>query len=156
MKVKDAMTRDVRICGINDDLARAARTMWMRNCGVLPVVDKHGEVVGILTDRDVCIAAGCRNWPPTRIAVADVMTRRVYSCAPETDIHEALRIMRDKKVRRLPVIDATRRLCGILSLNDVAIKALGEHNPAELSANDVEDTLAAICSHGSTIQRHAA
>ena len=155
MKVKDVMTKDVRICGINDDLSTAARTMWTRDCGVLPVVGKDGHMVGVLTDRDVCIAAGCKNLPPAMIGVSDVMTRRVFSCAPESPIRDALQILREKQVRRLPVIDANGRLCGILSLNDVALKALATKKPSELSATDVEQTLAAICRPRSPIQAAA-
>jgi CBS domain-containing protein len=145
MKVKDVMTRDVRICGLNDDVSTAARTMWMRNCGALPVVAKDGSVVGIVTDRDLCIAAGSKNREPSRISVSEVMTRALYSCRPEADIREALKIMREKKVRRLPVIDGKGKLCGILSLNDVALKAREVAKPSELSAEDVESTLDAIC-----------
>ena len=145
MKVKDVMTKDVRICGINDDVSTAARTMWMRNCGVLPVVAKDGSVVGIVTDRDLCIAAGSKNREPSRISVSEVITHRLYSCAPDADVREALQIMREKRVRRLPVLDADGKLCGILSLDDVALKARQAAKPAELSAEDVEITLEAIC-----------
>jgi CBS domain-containing protein len=147
MKVKDVMTRDVRICGINDDVSTAARTMWMRNCGALPVVAKDGSVVGIITDRDICIAAGSKNREPSRISVSEVMTRVLNSCRPEADVREALQIMREKQVRRLPVIDGKGKLCGILSLDDVALKAHVAAKPAELSAEDVEITLEAICRH---------
>lgn len=145
MKVKDVMTKDVRICGINDDLSTAARTMWMRSCGALPVVAKDGSVVGVITDRDICIAAGSKNRESSRISVSEVMTRALYSCSPDADVREALRIMREKQVRRLPVLGANGKLCGILSLDDVALKVREVAKPAELSAEDVEITLEAIC-----------
>ena len=147
MKAQDVMTKDLRICGINDDLSTAARTMWMRDCGVLPVVDKQGEVVGVLTDRDICMAAGSKNIEPSRIKVNEVATRKVYSCSPETEIREALAMMRKNRVRRLPVLDAKGKLRGILSLDEVAVKAREIANPAELSAEDIEQTLEAICRH---------
>ena len=81
------------------------------------------------------------------ITVSEVMARRVYSCLPDAEIREALQIMREKQVRRLPVIDAKGKLCGILSLNDVAIKARDAAKPEELSADDVEKTLEAVCRH---------
>jgi predicted transcriptional regulator len=118
--------------------------MWMRDCGVIPVVD-NGQVVGVITDRDICIASGSKNREPSMITVSEVMTRRLYSCSPDADIREALQIMRERRVRRLPVIDAKGKLCGILSLNDVAIKAREAGKPNELSAEDVEKTLEAIC-----------
>ena len=146
MKVKDVMTKDVRTCGLDSDLSVVAGMMWMRDCGVIPVVD-NGQIVGVITDRDICIAAGSKNREPSMITVSEVMARRVYSCPPDAEIREALQIMREKQVRRLPVIDAKGKLCGILSLNDVAIKARDAAKPEELSADDVEKTLEAICRH---------
>jgi CBS domain-containing protein len=146
MKVKEVMTKDVRTCALNSDLSEVARTMWMHDCGVIPVVD-NGQVIGVITDRDICIAAGCKNQVPAAITVGEVMTRKLYSCLPDADIREALETMREKQVRRLPVIDAKGKLCGILSLDDVAIKAREAANPAELSAEDIEQTLEAICRH---------
>jgi CBS domain-containing protein len=144
MKVKDAMTKEVRTCGLDSPLSEVARIMWRRDCGVIPVLDK-GEVIGVITDRDICIAAGCKNVPLAGITVGEVMTRKLYSCLPDTDIREALETMREKQVRRLPVVDANGKLCGILSLDDVAIKARKVANPAELSSEDIENTLEAIC-----------
>jgi CBS domain-containing protein len=152
MKVQDVMTKDVKTCKVDADLSMAARTMWMRDCGVLPVVNDEGEVVGILTDRDICIAAGSKNHEPSSIPVSEVITRRVHTCSPGADIHEALEIMRANQVRRLPVVDEQGKLCGILSLNDVAIKAREVRDSTELSAEDVENTLEAICRRRSAPQ----
>ena len=154
MKVKDVMTKDVRICGIDDNLSTAARTMWLTDCGILPVVDSKGTVIGVLTDRDICMAAASKDRMPSRIAVSEVMMRQLYSCLPEADIREALQIMRKNRVRRLPVIDAKGILCGILSLDDVAVKTREADKPAELSAEDVELTLETICRR--TAQKEAA
>jgi CBS domain-containing protein len=144
MKVKDLMTKDVRTCGLDSDLSAVARTMWLRNCGVVPVVD-NGQVVGVITDRDICIAVGSKNREPSLITVSEVMTRKLFSVPPDADIREALQVMRERQVRRLPVIDAKGKLCGILSLNDVALRAWETAKPEELSADDVERTLEAIC-----------
>ena len=154
MKVKDVMSQDVRICGINDNLSTAARTMWMRDCGILPIVNNKGTVVGVLTDRDICLAAGSKDRRLSSIAVNEVMMRQLYSCPPEADIREALQIMREKRVRRLPVVDSKGALRGILSLDDVAVKMRAADKPAELSAEDVEITLEAICRR--TPQKEAA
>lgn len=146
MKVKDVMTKEVRTCESDTNLSEVARTMWISDCGIIPVLENE-EVIGVITDRDICIAAGCKNQVPAAITVSEVMTRKLYSCLPDADIREALETMRNKQVRRLPVIDAKGKLCGILSLNDVAIKARDVMNPAELSAEDIEQTLEAICRH---------
>lgn len=121
--------------------------MWKGDCGILPVVTDSGKVVGMITDRDICMAAATKHRDPANIRVKEVTSGKVYGCSPDTDIHEALKIMREKQVRRLPILDAqTKTLAGILSMNDVALKAQGGAR-AELSAEDVETTMRGICTH---------
>jgi CBS domain-containing protein len=146
VKVQDVMTYDVQTCGPETNLSAAAMQMWKGDCGVLPVV-AGGKVVGMITDRDICIAAATKHRDPTNIRVKEVISGQVYGCSADTDIHEALKIMQQKQVRRLPIISAEDgRLCGILSMNDIALKAR-DNRTAELSAQDVENTLKAICAH---------
>jgi CBS domain-containing protein len=147
MKVRDAMTREVKTCAPETDLAAAARSMWMRNCGILPVVDDKGEVAGVITDRDICIATGCRRRDPATILVSEVMTRQVHSCLPEADICEALQIMEQKQVRRLPVIDSAGKLCGVLSLNDMVLRINPDATAPEPCARDIHAALRSICAH---------
>jgi CBS domain-containing protein len=147
MKVKDVMTKEVKTCAPETDLAAAAMSMWMRDCGVLPVVDGRGQVVGMITDRDICIATGCRRRDPATILVSEVMTQQVYSCSPQNDVSEALQIMRQKQVRRLPVIDFAGKLCGVLSMNDVALKVQPDAKAPEPGAQDIHATLKSICAH---------
>jgi CBS domain-containing protein len=147
MKVKEVMTREVKTCAPETDLAAAARSMWMRNCGILPVVDDKGEVVGVITDRDVCIATGCRRRDPATILVSEAMTGQVHSCSPETDLREALQLMQQKQVRRLPVIDVAGKLCGILSMDDVALKVKPDAKAPEPGAREIHATLKSICAH---------
>lgn len=148
MKVKDVMTYDVHTCRPDTDLAMAAMQMWDGDFGVLPVVDGK-KVVGMITDRDICMAAATKRRDPGTIRVDEVMTGQVFACSPDTDVQEALKIMRQNKVRRLPIIHAVdRRLAGLLSLNDVALKAQSDAN-AELSAQNVEETIRTICAHRS-------
>lgn len=147
MKVQDVMTREVQICRPETNLSAAAMQMWKGDYGILPVVTAAGKVVGMITDRDICMAAATKHRDPATIRVDQVMTGRVYGCSSDTDIHEALKIMREKKVRRLPILSAEDgTLEGILSMNDVALKAEGGVR-AELSAEDVEKTMRAICAH---------
>lgn len=147
MKVKDIMNRDVHSCRLDTDLAMAAMQMWDGDFGVLPVVANGGTVVGMITDRDICMAAATKRRDPGEIRVEEVMTGQVYGCAPDAEIHEALKIMEQRRVRRLPVMSAEDgKLVGILSLNDVALKAQADAK-ADLSAQDVETTLKSICTH---------
>jgi CBS-domain-containing membrane protein len=147
MKVQDVMTYDVQTCRPETNLAAAAMQMWRGDFGILPVVTAAGKVVGMITDRDICMATATKHRDPANIRVKDVMSDKVHGCSADTDIHEALKIMQQKQVRRLPIISAEDgRLQGILSMNDIALKAKAERN-AELSAEDVENTLTAICTH---------
>ena len=147
MKVKDVMTRDVQSCGPETNLAAAAMQMWKGDFGALPVVAANGEIVGMITDRDICIAAAMKHRDPANIPVKDVISGEVYACSPEAEIHAALRIMQRKRVRRVPVRNADDgKLVGILSMNDLALRAEGGIR-AELSAEDIENTLRAICTH---------
>jgi CBS domain-containing protein len=147
MKVKDVMTREVKTCTPETDLSAVAQSMWMRDCGVLPVIDQRGQVVGMITDRDICIATGCRRRDPATIIVSEVMTRKVHSCSPEIDLYEALKIMQQKQVRRLPVIDAAGKLRGLLSINDVALKIQPDAKAPELALREINAALKSICAH---------
>jgi CBS domain-containing protein len=121
MKVRDLMTRDVRTCQADDDLAVAGRTMAHAGCGALPVRGPGGEVVGFLTDRDLCAYVCEKDRRPSEMKVAEVMHREVWACAPDHDVEEALAIMRRHHVRRLPVLDDANRIVGLVSIDDVVM-----------------------------------
>lgn len=147
MKVKDIMNREVHSCRPETNLTMAAMQMWDGDFGVLPVVANGGTVVGMITDRDICMATATKHCDPAAIRVDEVITGQVYGCSPDTEIHQALKIMQQRRVRRLPVMSAEDgKLVGILSLNDVALKAQADAK-ADLSAQDVESTLKSICAH---------
>jgi len=147
MKVHNVMTRDVHTCRPETDLSVAAMQMWNGDFGALPVLADGGKVVGMITDRDICMAAATKHRDPATIRVDEVITGEVYRSSPDTDIHAALKIMEKRQVRRLPITSAEDgKLVGILSMNDVVLKAQTDGG-AELSAQDVENTLKAICVH---------
>jgi CBS-domain-containing membrane protein len=148
MKVHDLMTREVKSCDVDTNLAAAAALMWAGDCGALPVV-KEGRVVGIITDRDIALAVGTRRRIAEEIPVREAMSGDVFACSPEEDIHSALKTMRRDRVRRLPVINDHGELEGILSMNDVALHAekVDGAKPSRLSYDDVVNTFKAICEH---------
>jgi CBS domain-containing protein len=123
MKVQDIMTANVRSCRTESSLATAAHLMLDNNCGFVPVVDDSGIVIGVLTDRDVCLAVAQKDRPASAIKVDEMYTRTVYSCEPADDIHVALHKMEAGKVRRLPVIGKEGRLRGIVSMTDILLHA---------------------------------
>lgn len=146
MLVKDVMTKDVATCGPDESLHAAARVMWERDCGFVPVVDRGtGRLVGVLTDRDVCMAAYTKGMRLDAIPVRDVMTKNLKTCAPDHDLSGAESIMSEGQVRRLPVVDAKGALLGILSLNDLALEAAQERSSRAREA--VAETLGRIGRH---------
>jgi CBS domain-containing protein len=151
MRVQDVMTKNVVSCKPDANLAAATALMWDHNCGQLPVVDDHGKVVSVITDRDICIALGTRNMPAAEVSVGEVICRPAVLCSPDDDLRFALRIMAAKRVRRLPVVDLGGALLGILSLDDVALQARhhGDTDRPPVSFEDVMLTLRAIYKHGS-------
>ncbi len=149
MKVQNLMKDKVKVCGFNTNLAEAVALMWEGDCGLLPVITESGDVEAVITDRDIAIALGTRNQCAYEIPVGEVITGKVYACAPEDDIHTALKTMRKEKVRRLPVVNPEGKLQGILSLNDIAIHAqpFDGHQIVAISYDDVVNTFKAICEH---------
>lgn len=125
MKVQDVMTGAPCSCKPTDALVVAARIMWEDDCGCVPVVDDHGALVGMVTDRDACMAAYTRGRRLDEIQVGSVMARQLCSCSPEDSLSEAERYMQEYQVRRLPVVDAHNRLVGVLSCNDLIRHAAG-------------------------------
>jgi CBS domain-containing protein len=143
MKVADSMTRDVRACSVHDSLNAAARVMWENDCGCVPIVDSQGRLVGIVTDRDICMAAYTQGVPLEAIAVERVMAARVISCGRTDDLDTAHRLMRKHEIHRLPVVDSRGRLTGILSLSDVVNQA-SQAGAASSEAVEIIATLSAI------------
>lgn len=154
MNVSDLMTTAVKSCGVHDDLQRAAQLMWEHDCGVVPVIDDDGRVVGMITDRDVCMAAYTHGQPLWQLAVTDAMAKHVHGVSETDPVEIAETLMRRVGVRRVPVLDSERHLKGILSMNDLARHAHGSvgRKANGLSGDSVVRTLAAICAPRPTAQ----
>lgn len=146
MAVKDFMTSNVKSCNADTDLSTVAKMMWDGDCGAIPVVNDSQNVIGMITDRDICIAAGTRATSPSNIRVRDVMSGDVYACAPDDDVQTALKTMREQRIRRLPVLDRQERMAGIISMNDLVIGAECRKG-ADVPGEEFLNTLKAICAH---------
>ena len=142
MKIQDVMSAPAQTCRPSSELGVAATTMLETDCGCLPVVDGHGRVVGILTDRDVCLAVAARHKSPWQIPVRDAMTKRVVTCQQTDDVSVALAAMTEHRVRRLPVVDAEGLLKGVLSIDDL-IRHAGTGR-ARVAPEALLDTLRAV------------
>ena len=153
MNVAELMQQDVRTCAASDSLAVPAQIMWERDCGSVPVVGDGGELRGMITDRDICMAAYLRGKPLHECTVAEVMSRPAIASRPNDTLQKAEDTMRDNRIRRLPVVDENGHLTGILSLNDLALAARpGGPRPKDLGSETIASTLAAICQHRRSAQ----
>jgi CBS domain-containing protein len=147
MKVQDIMTANVESCGPESDLAAAAMIMWKRDCGSVPVVDGERKVVGMITDRDICMAVSTRNKLATDIKVGEVISGRVYACAPDDRVKDALETMQSAQLRRLPVVDDDGVLHGILSINDVVLHSKKGQSKKHVSFREAMETLKILSEH---------
>ena len=149
MKVKDVMTPNAKAIWLTESLADAAKLMWEHDCGVLPIIKDGQKVVGMITDRDICMGAAVRDRNPSDISVKEVMTTSVYFVTPEDEIDEALQLMQAHKIRRLPVVNPEGELEGILSMNDIVLNATAPNVETGDSIDyaDVVKTYQAICQH---------
>jgi CBS domain-containing protein len=153
MNVNSLMRSDARWCSPSTSLAEAGRIMGQAACGFLPVV-REGQVIAVVTDRDLCLALAERDQPASEIAVGEVMSGALHTCQVRDDLAVALARMREKGVRRLPVLDENRRLAGVLTLDDIALaarafEAAGSSGPLY---PDVASALQAIALSQSTPQ----
>lgn len=145
MKVSAIMTESPASCSLDMNLGAVAEIMWKNNCGFLPVVGSDEKVVGVLTDRDMCIAMATRNQLPADITAQQVTSGTVIACQAEDDITTVLETMGEKGVRRLPVLDAEGKLAGILSVDDI-VRHADAKNSSPLSYSHVVQSLKKVFS----------
>jgi len=161
MKVSDLMTKEVRACHPHDSLNRAAQLMWENDCGAVPVVDSGLKVIGMLTDRDICMAAYTQGVALLDASVGSAMSGNVCVCNPGDNITSAAEQMREHQIRRLPVVDDDQQLIGILSMSDIAREIdrlrASKSKKRPIKEGELIETLGAICSrHGNGSASHAA
>jgi CBS domain-containing protein len=137
--IHEIMTRTVRTCRPDDTLDVAAKNMWDGDIGCVPVLDDLGGVVGVITDRDACMAAYTRNRKLSEIRVRDIMAAKVVSCAPDTTVEAAAAKMATHQIHRMPVVE-NGTLVGMLGLSDVVLHV----NDVSPCAADIVAALAAI------------
>lgn len=148
--VEDIMTRTPWYCSPETNLASVAELMWKHDCGALPIV-AEGHVLAMITDRDVAIALGTRNVPARAVTAIEAAKGPVVYCRAGDDIHAALHLMGEARVRRLPVVNDRDELVGMIGVNDLILAArpLDGRKP-ELNDEEVIETMRRICAHAST------
>jgi CBS domain-containing protein len=128
-RAADVMKREVQLVTPDDTVHRAAELMMLANVGFLPVCDRERNVVGTVTDRDIVVRAVANGLSLSTCRVGDVMTRQVVACHPDDELTLAERLMGQRQISRMVIIDDNGKLAGVISLSDVA-----EHEPARRAA----------------------
>ncbi len=142
MQTKELMSREPRAVRMSERLDAAARVLWDQDCGICPVVDGMGVLVGVVTDRDLCMATYTQGKVLAEIPVMVAMARAVRTCRPEDSIAVVMQTMQQVQVHRLPVVDSRGLLVGMVSTNDLVRAA--NTRPAVVDAAAVVKLLAAI------------
>jgi CBS domain-containing protein len=145
MNVEELMTKPVVTIKAHEHLSVAAQKMWDTDCGVLPVVRDDGRLVGILTDRDICMSAWSQGRVLETIRADEAMSKQVFAVKPDQEIGVAERLMAEHRIRRLPVVDANEKPVGIVSMNDLAREVTRAGGRIKNGVARAIDTLAAIC-----------
>jgi CBS domain-containing protein len=140
MNAADLTQREILTCSERDSLEHVAGMMWKYDVGCLPVVNEHGRLIGMVTDRDVAMAAYLQGCPLRSITVSSVMSREVVTCREQDPVHDVEQAMRQRQVRRVPVIDDLGKLVGMITINDIARAA----HEGKLPLAEVASTLSAI------------
>jgi CBS domain-containing protein len=149
MRIEQLMTKVTRTCRLDHSLGEIAQMMWVKDCGCLPVTADDGSqrLLGMITDRDICMAVRSDEGAPEGFRAGDVMTEVVRACNPGDSVSEAIAIMGETRVRRLPVVDDSERVIGLLSLADLALEAARQTTwkHPEITMAEIGGLLAAIC-----------
>jgi CBS domain-containing protein len=142
MRVSEVMTRGAECTSPDTALQEAAERMKSLNVGSLPVCD-NDRLVGMLTDRDIVIRCVAEGKDPRSVHVRDAMTPGVVFCLENQDVDEAAKLMGEKQIRRLPVLDGNKRLVGMVSLGDLAVDT-GDEQLVGQALEDISEPSAPI------------
>ena len=121
MRIRDVMTTTPTCCLPDDNASKAARIMKDLNTGIVPVMEngQSSRLVGVVTDRDLCLEIIAEGRDPRTMKVKDCMTSKVIACEPDDDVQKVMALMRDNQIRRIPVVDKQNVIQGIVSMADL-------------------------------------
>lgn len=139
MTLEEIMTRNAQVIEPDANLQEAARQMKNLDVGGLPVCDGD-KLCGFVTDRDITIRAVAEGQDPANCKVSDVMSKELHWCYADEDVEKAAKLMKDNQIRRLLVLDRNKRLCGIVSLGDLAVEGEDEEFAGEVLESVSEPT----------------
>jgi len=136
MRIRHVMTKDPRCCVPSDFSVKAASIMRDEHAGIVPVIESehHRRIVGVVTDRDLCMNIVAEGRDPETVSVDECMTTAVVTCSPNDSVERVTELMRENQIRRVPVVNAEGDLQGIVSLADVVDRG-------EIKTTETHETL---------------
>ncbi len=143
MKVREFLEqckRDIIVCRHDDSLQSAATLLRTNKIGALPVLDAQGNLVGVVSERDIVAAFSSEGQNIVNLKVEDVMSPSVITCQLDDELITLMKVMTVNRVRHLPVVDNDKKLLGIISIGDCMARQLQEK---ELEANVLRDSVIA-------------
>ena len=139
MKINECMNKDVCFVKPDCNIYDAARIMNENHVGCIPICNNQKNVVGVLTDRDIVLRSVACDKNAKTTPVSEIMTTNVYTCKSEQDIEDAQYLMEQNQVRRIPIVDNTNKMVGILSTGDLA------HHNQKIGEDSFSTTMEYIC-----------
>lgn len=133
MILNDIMSKEVASLNSNDSIESAAQLMKQYNVGSIPICNQN-KVVGIVTDRDIALRSVAAGQNSKQQNVSDIMTQNPVTGSPNMDVHEAAKIMSNKQIRRLPVVE-NNSLVGMVALGDISVEPALQDNAQETLKN---------------------
>lgn len=144
MSVRSAMNPAPQFARSDASAADVAKIMESGSCGAVPIVNRDMRPIGIVTDRDICLGLARRGKIASEVAVTELMSKRLYACLPDEPLANALRTMREKKIRRLLVVERRGMLIGILTMEDIVRQSGSDR--VGVGYQETIDALKTICS----------
>jgi CBS domain-containing protein len=139
MRIKHVMTKDPTCCVPSDTVQHVAKIMRDEDTGVVPIIENEQsrKVIGIVTDRDLCMNVVAEGRDSCTTQVHESMTTTVVSCSPQDSVDKATELMRENQIRRIPVVDEQHQLVGIVALADIVGRA-------DLRTTETHETLKTV------------
>ena len=139
MRINEFMCQDVCFVKPDCNIYDAARIMNENHIGCIPICNDEKNVVGVLTDRDIVLRSVACDKNAKTTPVSEIMTTNVYTCKSEQDIEDAQYLMEQNQIRRIPIVDNTNKMVGILSTGDLA------HHNQKIGEDSFSTTMEYIC-----------
>lgn len=137
----NVMSRDVSTVLPHDSIQFAARIMRDEDCGALPVVNRNGQLVGMITDRDITVRLVASGYDVSHMLVSDCMTQETFACHAEESVRDCMSVMSRHQIRRLPIVDDRDRVVGIVSQADLARWADNQRRGVKRAFTDMMDDI---------------